>query len=66
MTPWEVWCDVGGTFTDCFLVSSNGERKRIKVLSSGLIKGHLQAVTSEKSFVDASRRKEPQGFWIDL
>ena len=59
-----VWCDVGGTFTDCFVVRANGERLITKVLSSGVFKGAAERWLSSVTFVDAARRKDPDGFWI--
>jgi 5-oxoprolinase (ATP-hydrolysing) len=63
MNPWDVWCDVGGTFTDCFVVSPGGERRFTKVLSSSLTKGRIRSLTSNRSLVDPARRKETEGFW---
>ncbi|MGK0388952.1 MAG: 5-oxoprolinase (ATP-hydrolyzing) [Maribacter sp.] len=36
---WKISVDTGGTFTDCIAVDINGNTKRLKVLSSGYIKG---------------------------
>jgi 5-oxoprolinase (ATP-hydrolysing) len=33
----EAWVDVGGTFTDCFVKMIDGEIRRLKLLSSGLV-----------------------------
>jgi len=35
---WKIWVDTGGTFTDCIAVSPLGELKRLKVLSSSLLR----------------------------
>ncbi len=37
---WQFWIDVGGTFTDCLARSPMGTEHFIKVLSSGIVKGH--------------------------
>ncbi len=60
----QVWCDVGGTFTDCFLVRRNGQRLYTKILSSGMVKGTAERWLNETTFVDTTRRSDPAGFWI--
>ena len=60
----QVWCDVGGTFTDCFVVRPNGQQLYTKILSSGVVKGKAERWLNEKSFVDSARRMDPNGFWI--
>lgn len=37
--PWIIWVDTGGTFTDCIAHSPAGDARRLKVLSSGVLKG---------------------------
>jgi 5-oxoprolinase (ATP-hydrolysing) len=59
----EVWCDVGGTFTDCFVVLENQERRSIKVLSSGIVKGRIDQVEEPTSIIDANRMSPCDGFW---
>lgn len=66
MTPkatdrWQFWIDVGGTFTDCVAVSSEGSWHQHKVLSSGIVKG-TGRLHGETTIVD-SARNEPPGFW---
>ncbi len=63
MTLIEVWCDVGGTFTDCFVVLPSGERQSIKTLSSGLTKGKIDAVVDRVKLIDVNRRAEVDDFW---
>lgn len=60
----QVWCDVGGTFTDCFLTLGDGTQSYIKVLSTGIVKGHVEQWVDQFSFVDRSRSAEPDGFWV--
>ncbi len=60
----QVWCDVGGTFTDCFLVRPNGQRLYTKVLSSGMVKGSAERWLNATTFVDPTRRSDPAGFWV--
>lgn len=59
-----VWADVGGTFTDCFVVDENGQRAT-KVLSTGLV----YASTSRRSqgqmlTLDAIPAANIDGFWV--
>jgi 5-oxoprolinase (ATP-hydrolysing) len=39
--PWKIWVDTGGTFTDCIAHAPDGVVKRLKVLSSGVLKGKI-------------------------
>ncbi len=41
LMSWKIWVDTGGTFTDCIAHSPDGEIKRLKVLSSGVLKGQV-------------------------
>ncbi len=38
-TSWQLWIDTGGTFTDCIARNPAGELKRLKVLSSSVLRG---------------------------
>ncbi len=49
--PWKIWIDTGGTFTDCLATSPEGELKRLKVLSSGLLRLKIIQQTGESSFI---------------
>lgn len=40
---WEISIDTGGTFTDCLAQDPVGNRHRIKVLSSGVLRGRVAA-----------------------
>ena len=60
----QIWCDVGGTFTDCFAIWSNGLRKSTKVLSSGITKGRIERLQGPFEFVDTVRCQEPCNFWV--
>ncbi len=61
---WQFWIDVGGTFTDSFARRPDGSLLRRKVLSSGVTKGRIDAITDGgKTVVDLSRRGEPNAFW---
>ena len=43
-TPWQIWIDTGGTFTDCVARGPGGEIRRCKVLSSGALRDRVQEV----------------------
>ncbi len=49
----EVWSDVGGTFTDCLARGPAGEFRTGKVLSSGITKGRIAALTGPPAAVRA-------------
>lgn len=49
---WRIWVDMGGTFTDCLSVSPNGEVQRLKVLSSGEIRGRASDVAGARVRLD--------------
>jgi 5-oxoprolinase (ATP-hydrolysing) len=40
-SPWKIWIDTGGTFTDCLAIDPEGQRHRAKVLSSGCLRGRI-------------------------
>ena len=60
---WEFWIDVGGTFTDCFALAPDGNLRRWKLLSSGVVKGAVGAGSSINEIVDAARIGDPPNFW---
>lgn len=63
---WQFWIDVGGTFTDCIGVSTDGTPRRIKVLSSGVTKGTVAAVLSQEGsqlVFETSASEVPKDFW---
>ena len=41
---WQFWIDTGGTFTDCLVRSPGGTLRRLKVLSTGALRGEISAV----------------------
>ncbi|MBX2913902.1 MAG: hydantoinase B/oxoprolinase family protein [Cyclobacteriaceae bacterium] len=43
-TPWKIWIDTGGTFTDCIALSPAGQLRRLKILSSSVIKAEVKSV----------------------
>jgi len=50
MGRWKIWMDTGGTFTDCIAIDLNQKYKRLKVLSSGVIRGAITRQLSPRSF----------------
>ena len=58
----EVWADVGGTFTDCFVVGADSMRQSTKVLSSGCVRAKVVAVAGRCVRVDSSLY-DVDGFW---
>lgn len=61
-TP-ELWIDVGGTFTDCFLRRADGSLARHKILSTGVTKGVCAAGSTNVRILDGARRGDPPEFW---
>ncbi len=45
---WKISADTGGTFTDCFAESPDGSVRRVKVLSSGALRGRIVSLDSER------------------
>lgn len=59
----QVWVDMGGTFTDCFLIDQQGHRLREKVLSSGVTKGSIAAESSRQEIIDPGLPQPSPAFW---
>lgn len=59
----EVWCDVGGTFTDCYVVKPGGGWLRTKVLSHGRVLSFVRCRQGEFVWRDSSRCGDPDRFW---
>ncbi len=57
-----LWADVGGTFTDCFLTMGD-TRLTAKVLSSGVIRGELEAVLADETLQICWNDSVPDQFW---
>jgi 5-oxoprolinase (ATP-hydrolysing) len=57
----EVWADVGGTFTDCFVVTA-GLRRSSKLLSSGRVRFRVLDVSNNRVVVDEAL-DDVAGFW---
>ncbi len=59
MRPWRIMVDTGGTFTDCLAISPDGGRRRIKVLSSGRLRGTLGCIDGHAASVRRRLTIEP-------
>ncbi len=58
----DAWIDVGGTFTDCYLLDSKGARSAIKVLSSGLVPVSVRSIDGAR-IQCAQLADDCDGFW---
>ena len=52
----EFWIDVGGTFTDCLLHSTDKVTRSHKVLSSGKVQGTVRARSGANAIFDGRDR----------
>jgi 5-oxoprolinase (ATP-hydrolysing) len=50
MSHWKIWIDTGGTFTDCIAIDPTENFKRLKVLSSSVLRGQVLKQLSSHSF----------------
>ena len=51
---WKIWIDTGGTFTDCMAIDPVGNLQRIKILSSGRLRGKIISNNHKELKVDIS------------
>jgi 5-oxoprolinase (ATP-hydrolysing) len=63
MTPWRIWIDTGGTFTDCLALDPAGSLHRAKVLSTSAVRGRIAERTGEDSFRLAAGWRVPRDFF---
>lgn len=47
-SPWRIWLDTGGTFTDCLAVDPEGRLHRAKVLSTSAVRGRVAGMEDER------------------
>ncbi len=59
---WEVFVDTGGTFTDCLARDPDGLEKRVKVLSSGALRGRIVDWQSDRRFSFEAAWSGPDDF----
>ena len=50
---WRVWIDTGGTFTDGLAAAPDGSERRVKILSSGALRGRLRQATEKTVQLEA-------------
>lgn len=60
---WQFWVDVGGTFTDCIARAPDGAVRRLKVLSSSVIRGEPGPGSTPAEIVDPKREGAPEDFF---
>ena len=46
-TPWQIWIDTGGTFTDCIASDPDGGMHSCKLLSSGALRDRIDGVDDD-------------------
>jgi 5-oxoprolinase (ATP-hydrolysing) len=52
---WQLWIDTGGTFTDCIATDPQGNTRRLKVLSSSVLRGRvLHQLNQTTLYVDVA------------
>lgn len=60
---YQVWCDVGGTFTDCFVLTPQNRQLRLKVLSHGRMPGSVDTWVDSSTWIDPRRIGQSDRFW---
>jgi 5-oxoprolinase (ATP-hydrolysing) len=61
-TPWQIWIDTGGTFTDCIAIDPGGRTRVCKVLSSGALRDRIEAVDADGRIHLQGGASLPDGF----
>ena len=51
VSPWQIWIDTGGTFTDCIGVAPDGVEHRLKILSNSVLRGKIARKVDPLTFV---------------
>lgn len=62
-SPWQIWADTGGTFTDCLAVDPAGRLHRAKVLSTSAVRGRIAARAGEDAVRVEPGWAVPAGFF---
>ncbi len=65
-SPWRIWADTGGTFTDCLAVAPDGRLGRVKVLSSSSLRGRAGAGSGRALSLEATLPALPDEFFADF
>lgn len=47
---YKIFVDTGGTFTDCIAIDTEGDQKRVKVLSNSSLRGTVKRIISDVEF----------------
>ena len=63
---WSVWIDTGGTFTDCIALGPEREVRRVKVLSSGVLRRRVVRQSAPGGFEVEAEPSLPSGFLAGL
>lgn len=63
VTPWRIWIDTGGTFTDCLAQDPAGSLHRAKVLSTSAVRGRVAELTGADAVRLATGWRVPRGFF---
>lgn len=61
---WRIAADTGGTFTDCHALAPDGTEHRVKVLSSGCLRGRVTEVTGPSELRLEHHWDMPDGFFV--
>lgn len=61
-SPWQIWVDTGGTFTDCLALDPSHKIHRTKVLSSSSLRGFLAEIIAPDQFRIDVKWNVPQDF----
>ncbi len=61
-TPWKIYIDTGGTFTDCIARAPDGSYHRCKVLSSSALRGTVEQQTGPNSLKIKQEWNAPDNF----
>jgi len=62
-SPWRLWADTGGTFTDCLAVDPAGRLHRAKVLSTSALRARVAERRGPSEFQLAAGWEVPAGFF---
>jgi len=62
-SPWRLWADTGGTFTDCLAVDPAGRLHRAKVLSTSALRARVAERRGPAAFRLAAAWPVPAGFF---
>ena len=61
-SPWHIWIDTGGTFTDCVALDPGGGAHSCKLLSSGALRDRIDGVEDDGTLRLAGASVLPDGF----